>query len=175
MDIISESQQSLENVINLFEMEIDGVSVRVRGPPDLKKDRAGDYSPFFRRITIRKEIAPFWYATLTTLLHEFGHHRQRFLMYTIVILSIMVTILTHHNYILYAFTIGPLLVTFILLQKYHFEQDADNYMIQKIPDVIILLLSQLEVIAVANSLGSPKRSLIELHKVMTRYFPEFLS
>ncbi len=175
----------MKNIINLFELKIKGVTIVVKAPPEIEDDRIGEYSSIFRKITIRKEITPFWFATLTTMLHEYGHHRQRFLMYVLIILSIVLSIgtfivslfiLINDKYLLYVLTLGPFFVIVTLLQIFHFEQDADNYMIQKIPDVIILLLSQLEIIEVAESLGNRhlKRSLAKLHKEMKLFSPDLL-
>jgi len=173
----SEVQQSLQSIINLFELEIKGVTIQIREPPEIKGDHLGEYLYFFKIIKIREKIAPFWYATITTLLHEFGHHRQRFQVYLLIILSIILSIISSYNFILFVFVTVPFLVVFLLLQKFHFEQDADNYMVKKIPDIVIYLLSQLEVVEFADSLGSDllKRSLSKLGKIMTEYFPEFMT
>ncbi len=185
MNTMVEPESNLADAINLLQLEWRGVRIRIKEPPEIHRRSAGEYSFFSHEIALQKAIIPYWFVTLTTLLHEYGHHQQRFLVYVIFLLSIILGIGVYavnsfipyaHYVMLYGLTLGPLFVSVVILKIFHFEQDADRHMIRIIPDVIILVLSQIEAIEIAGDIGkeSLQRTMMDLHREMRRFFPELL-
>ena len=174
----------LAEFITLNDLEIDGVTIVFKKHT---KRVAGEYSFISHGISIREELKPYWFATFATVHHEYGHHQQRFLIYAYFIAAIITSVGVYiynnsqsYNPLLYLivtiFCSIPIIVAVAILNVFHFEQDADRFMINRLPDTTFLFLSQIEIVEVAQAMGRENllRSLMALHEYMQVHFLDWL-
>ena len=69
--------KDLEQMIDILGLRETAVEVIVKRRPEMKKGYIGIYHVFSNEIDIRDEILPYWFATFSTLRHEFRHQQQR--------------------------------------------------------------------------------------------------
>jgi len=176
--------RELGDVVELLDLDIE---VIVRKSGTMGKDLAGEYNLYSRVIFLRSEIIPYWFATLITLLHEYGHHKHR----RVILAFIALVTLSNLSSCLYGLMYSSLLsntlliligmisvVTVVYLKVRYFEILADKFMIKHIPDNLLLLISDLEFVEIAEGLETHKKSvpktLRELHKNLQEYYPHLL-
>ena len=176
--------RELGDVVELLNLDIE---VIVRKSGTMGKDLAGEYNFYSRVIFLRSEIIPYWFATLTTLLHEYGHHKhRRFILAFIALVAVSnlssclcslvyPSLLTNTLIIL---TSMISVVTVVYLKVTYFEILADRFMIKHLPDTLLLLISDLEFIEIAKGLETHKESvpktLRELHKNLQKHYSHLL-
>jgi len=179
---MSNTDLELGDMIDLLGLELTGVKVVVKELGTMNRKRAGEYSFFSCQIALRREIIPYWFATLATLLHEYGHHRQRWVFRGLLILIILSALVP----LIYMWAAPSLLssipITILglvaaLLKPLYFEAGAERYARDRVP-CIFISLSDLEFVEIVEKLqggkGSPRHALAELYESMRKYNPQLL-
>jgi hypothetical protein len=159
------SKDNLDDIIKLLDLESKGVSVVVKGFDAKKEKLIARYNPVTCRISVLKDIIPYWFVLFTTLLHEYGHHRQRrwfVVSFLLIGLTCVLGIWVYSLFIPYGFWVPFLIALLSVLTVerkaiHHVtELDADRYMAQHSP-CIFRFLSQLETIEFIQSTGVEKK------------------
>jgi len=185
-DAMGEQKDNLQEICDLLNLESRGVRVKATGSDSMGGELAGVYSFFRCEISIRNEVIPYWYVTWTTLLHEYGHHRQR-LRWGISLAMFLVGIIGSWLYSIlspsWASNMGRIVVGVAIVviavseMKWYFEPDAEGYMTRHTPPVFILL-SRIEMVQIADSLKTREkaipRTLRALREGMQEHHPDLL-
>jgi len=172
------------DMVDLLGLEWSGVEVGVKEPGTMNRRWAGEYDYGSCEIHLRREITTYWFATLTTLLHEYGHHKYRRLRHRYPILAFLPAIGSSvyglvapsslSNLLTMLLSIAGLLIAAFLMFSY-FETIADKYAADHVPS-IFLLLSGLELVEVVEKLQDRKmrvsREMGRFYRNMKKYNPQ---
>jgi len=185
---VSDFQSNLDYIKDLFGPDVIRILIK-----DMKKETFGRWCVFTNRIIINRGIGQYWSLLFTTLIHEYGHSKQRRL-WGIVILFFMImcmggmwfynTFMPSQSGILYLLARSLSLLVFgaicwrvgISVHNYT-EQDADECGAGFVQG-IILFLSLLEELEILHSHKKGKKVIPKyvglLNKMMQEHTPELL-
>jgi len=183
---MSNADLEFGGMVDLLGLELSGVKVVAKEPGAIGRRVAGKYSFFSPRISLNREIIPYWFTALMTLLHEYGHHKHRRFVLGCVILAILAALglwtysmiapsLISRSLTIFLGAVGVLVVAFP--KASYFETIADRYASGHVPS-IFLFLSNLEMMELVERLQDRKVSLPQtlggFYRNMREYNPELL-